>query len=282
MLISEVIEQIKNIYIGKDMEGKPIDEIKTRDKVLFGETDQECTGLVTTCYASIEVIKETIAKHANLIICHESAFWNRGADIRQLEDNSVYQEKIKLLNENGIAIWRNHDYIHSGMMIDGKPVDALFYGVMKKLEWDSYWAKDQGDALNYHFPNVSAQEIASHLISKLGLKGIRIIGNPTTCINKLRIPFHIMGGASDIQLIQQMEEKQLDALIAMELVDFTVSSYVRDSSQIGKPKVIFSVGHFNFEEPGMEYLLDYLPTTVQEAIPAYFVKSGDTFDYTLC
>lgn len=53
----------------------------------------------------------------------------------------------------------------------------------------------------------------------------------------------------------------------MELIDFTVSEYIRDSAMLGMPKAILAVGHFNTEEPGMEYMVHYIPEALSEAIP---------------
>ena len=60
MKISEVIAKMKAYHKGT-VNGVPIDESKTRDKVLYGNVDQECTGIVTTIYASVDVIREAIA-----------------------------------------------------------------------------------------------------------------------------------------------------------------------------------------------------------------------------
>lgn len=52
----------------------PIDPQTTRDQILFGDPNQECTGIVVICWANVYVIQAAIEKQANLIICHESLF----------------------------------------------------------------------------------------------------------------------------------------------------------------------------------------------------------------
>lgn len=59
MKIYEVIEKIKKYSRGIGEDGKKIDDEKTRDHVLYGTTDKECTGIVTTCFASVDVIKKS-------------------------------------------------------------------------------------------------------------------------------------------------------------------------------------------------------------------------------
>ena len=132
MKISEVIQKMKDYHRGT-VNGVAIDESTTRDKILFGNPDQECTGIVTTCYASVEVIRKARQLNANLIISHEALFWNHGDHTDWLEEteNKTYLEKKKLLEEGNLVVWRDHDYIHSGIPVHGEYVDGIFYGVMK-------------------------------------------------------------------------------------------------------------------------------------------------------
>lgn len=58
MFISEVIEAVKG-YCGNDdaFTHKPIEASSTRDQVLYGNVDQECTGIVTCIWATANVIR---------------------------------------------------------------------------------------------------------------------------------------------------------------------------------------------------------------------------------
>ncbi|MNJ49726.1 hypothetical protein D3C77_449740 [compost metagenome] len=76
-----------------------------------------------------------------------------------------------------------------------------------------------------------------------------------------------------------MDKMDIDALLAMELVDFSISEYVRDSSMLNRNKVIITVGHFNMEESGMKYMSTYIPIAIEENIPCHFIQSGDTYHY---
>lgn len=77
MTIQQAISNIKSYHKG-EIFGKPIDEEKTRDKVLYGDDGQELKGIVTTCFASVDVIRKAGEMGANLIISHEALFWNHG------------------------------------------------------------------------------------------------------------------------------------------------------------------------------------------------------------
>lgn len=72
MKISQVVDQIKKYHYGIDPSGQPIDPASTRDQILFGDGEAECTGIVTCIYASVNVIKQAREEGANLIVCHEA------------------------------------------------------------------------------------------------------------------------------------------------------------------------------------------------------------------
>src|SRR5205085_12466509 len=125
MLISSSLESFsegslagqKNITVGEIMDrfiievpGAPIEN--TVDTLKAGSRDIVVTGIVTTMFATLEVINKAIALGANFIIAHEPTFYNHRDDTDWLEGDKVYRHKAALLKQHGIAVWRNHDYIH--------------------------------------------------------------------------------------------------------------------------------------------------------------------------
>lgn len=279
MIIQDVIQRIKEYYAGVDFHGNAIGDVKTRDQVLYGDTKQECTGIVTTCYCSINVIKQAIEKKANLIICHESAFYNRGASTESMNRNKTLVEKKRLLEEFGIVVWRNHDYIHSGMKNDqGELTDGIFYGLMKILDWEKYLIAPIRTPMLFDIPETNTKELAALITDKLNLNGIKIIGNENATIKRVLIAEHIMG-ENDYRIIELIEEQNVDCVLAMECIDFTVASYIKDAAELEQSKVILAIGHFNLEEPGMNYFASLLPSILKEDICSEFVQSGDMYHF---
>lgn len=278
MLISEVIEKIKRYCRGYGI----IDESKTRDKILFGSTDKECTGIVVTCWASSDVIREAARLGANLIVCHEALFWNHGdhTDWLEEQENPVYLAKKKLLEKNGITVWRDHDYIHSGIPVNGIWTDGIFYGLAHQLGWTEHFETDASDPMSFVFDDPkTVREIADHLMGKLHLNGIKLIGDPAQPVRKVKIMMHLFGPDNDA--ITDVTQSNTDLMIAMEMVDFSLMEYVRDSGQLGYNKAILCPGHFNTEEPGMEYCLEYFPKILGPDLPVWFVPSSDNYKYLL-
>ena len=286
MQIAEIINNVKH-YCNGTLSGKAIDEVTTRDHVLWGSTKPECTGIVTTCFASVEVIRKAHKLGANLIICHEALFWNHGDHTDWLQNNETFQTKHSLLDEYGITVWRCHDYIHSGIPYRGSNewVDGIFQGLLYKLGWEQYLTTDGKAPVGSCFDLVFSKKqkvsnLAQYIKSTLGLNGIRVIGSINSDVSKVSLIMHIVG-EFDKQTINKFNDDKIECALAMELTDFTFNEYIRDSAQLGLNKAIICVGHFNMEEPGMEYTVTWLPRAINENIPISFVPSGDPFNYLI-
>ena len=276
MKIKEIIEIVKKNCKGYGV----IDEATTRDKVLYGDTDKECTGIVTTIYASVDVIRKAHELGANFIIAHESLFWNHGDHTDWLQENETFKLKKALLDETGITVWRDHDYIHSRLLHDGQWVDGIFYGLAYELGWLDYVACDIGTPMLFEIPETPTREVAQYLMEKMNLKGMKTMGDLDGTTKRIYIPMHIIG-PEDNKELAFIEENHVDTIMAMEITDFTVAIYMRDGAQLGLNKTILAVGHFNGEEPGMKWLAEkHLPTLLPD-LPITYVQAGDAYTMLL-
>ena len=287
MLISEVIQRVKDYSGGIDsFTGKPIDEETTRDKVLYGDTAQECTGIVTCIWPTVDIIKRARELGANCIISHEAIFWNHGDHQATVGDTAAFKAKKELLDDWGGAVWRCHDFIHSRVPIDTDRAmaDGIFYVLADKLGWLDYRVgDDRGFCLEYEIPETDATELARELVAKLDLNGTRITGDSHARVRRVRIPMHVTGEAkSDTHEINETDARGDDCLMTMEFIDFTTCEYIRDAGMLGQNKCAITIGHFNLEEPGMEYMVHWLPEALgTDAIPTTFVRMEDTYRYVV-
>ncbi|MCD8029087.1 MAG: Nif3-like dinuclear metal center hexameric protein [Erysipelotrichaceae bacterium] len=280
MKISEVISKMKAYHKG-EYNGIKIDDTTSRDQVLYGNPDKECTGIVTTCWATVDVICQAHKLGYNFIICHEALFWNHGDKTDWLinQNNITFAKKKKLLDETGIVVWRDHDYIHSGIPMGDSYVDGIFYGVAKKLGWEDYMM--DGNSLNmiFHIPATTARQVGQLMVEKYNLNGIKMMGDIDAKVKKVWMAAHVFGVAEDNNFITTADSEKIDLIIPLECVDFTFSEYVRDSGMLGISKAMVMPGHFNGEEPGMEYMLTYLNDALKEEIPSVFIQSGDMYHF---
>ena len=277
MTIQEIIDKICEFH-------PPLTRPDTVDVIKWGDPSAECTGVAVTCFASIEVIRRAVELGVNFIIVHEPTFFNDPEETGFLEGNAAYEEKRRLLDEKGIVIWRDHDHIH-GPGKPGMPAserkfpDMIFCGIMEELGWREYLTGSEKKPLEYRIPATTVEGLAKELMDKLNLNGIRIIGDKKAPVEKVFITEHIWGRGDDPK-IRYIEEGGFDAIIPLETVDWTILEYVIDSCAAGRPRAVLSMGHFNFEKPGMKYMADkWLPEILGGAVPVHFIPCADTYDY---
>jgi putative NIF3 family GTP cyclohydrolase 1 type 2 len=273
MRIREIIDRIIAFH-------PPISRPDSVDVVKYGDPDKECTGLVITCFASADVIRKTAALGANFIIVHEPTFYSDRDETDWLKGNRIFQEKKRLLDETGVVIWRDHDHIHGGKPGKNRPyMDGIFYGIMQELGWEPYHVNYPNMPLIYRLPPRTVKELARELIDKLHLNGMRVIGEMDAKVSTVFICEHIFGNNRDYEIVAQADADNIDVLIPLEIVDWTLSEYVRDSIQLGRPRAILNMGHYNLEEIGMKYMTKWLPEEIGSDIPIHYVQSGDGFQY---
>ncbi len=275
MKIIEVIEKIKEWH-------QPYEErLKTRDQYLCGDPEAECTGIAVTCCATLDVMQKAAEKGINLIISHEGISYNYEKLLKPEEyRNEVLLKKLEFAKEHGIVVWRDHDHMHgSGAPHETARIreDMIFYGTMKELGWEKYVVGDKKKPLWFNIPKTSARALAEEIKNAWHLNGLRVVGNLDAEIETVHFVEHVLGGEHDIRILDNAEKA--DALIPLEIVDYTLTSYVRDAAALGMNKVIFEMGHFNGEELGMRYLEKVLPEVFDNQLPVVYIQSGDTFQY---
>lgn len=259
-----------------------VDAAHTCDTIKCGDPSQECTGIVITCFASVEVIRKAAELGANLIITHEPTFYGDAEGSAWMENDQVFTAKKQLLEESGIVIWRDHDHVHGDPpmvpVAQRKSTDMIYYGIMRELEWEDYLIGHQRKPLWFDLPKQTVGALAKELCDKLQLHGMRIVGSTDAEISRVFICEHVTGRHDD-DIMRQAAEMNADVIIPLEIIDWTLSEYVRDSTQLGMPKAILEMGHFNFEEIGMKHMLRWLPDVIGTDIPMHYVQSGDSFNY---
>ena len=101
-------------------------------------------------------------------------------------------------------------------------------------------------------------------------------------MNIERVGVLVGGGSLGLGLeerpIQMMEQNNIDLLICGDIVEWTISSYVRDAVALGFNKGMLVLGHERSEEMGMKHLVEWLEDIVDD-IPVHFIDSKEPFEY---
>lgn len=277
MKIREILDKLIAIHA-------PLDRPEhTCDTVKCGDTERECTGVGITCYVSMDVIRQAKERGINLLITHECTFYNHEDSTEALVNDPVYQEKTAALADAGIVVWRYHDYAHGpggpGAAVHTQ-TDYIYYGIARELGWESYVRGEETKPVWFEIPKTTVPALARELMEKLDLTGLRIVGDENAEVSTVFLCEHVFGDRREGGDLLA-KAAQADVMIPLEIVDWSLSEYVRDAAQQGRGKAILEMGHFNLEELGMKHMTRWLPEVVGAEIPVEYLKSGDAFQYIL-
>jgi putative NIF3 family GTP cyclohydrolase 1 type 2 len=258
------VKQVMDLFI-KDVPGGAL--ANTVDTLKSGSPNTKVTGIVTTMFATIAVIRKTIDLGANFIIAHEPTFYNHADNTLWLKDDEVYQYKADLLKEHNIAVWRNHDYIHRLVP------DGVTMGVLAQLDWQKYADKTIPNILT--MPASSLKEIVAHAKATLHIEKVRYIGDPDqSCTRVLFMP----GAAGGQRQIESIAKVRPDVLLCGEMQEWETAEYVRDARAKGDKLSLVVLGHIASEEPGSEFMLSWLKKSVP-AIKSTHINCGNSLSF---
>ncbi len=242
LTVNQVIELIR-----KEIPGDVSDTV---DTLKSGSGDQVVTGIVTTMFATSAIIEKAAALKANFIIAHEPTFYNHLDNPEFVPGNQVVKEKQALLAKHGITVWRFHDYWHR------HNPDGILYGVLKTAGWLQY---NKNAEHYFEIPARTLGEIAADLKKKFNIDHLRVIGDLQSSCKRVGLLPGASGGEAQIGM---MEKNKPDVLIVGEASEWETPEYFRDARYFGKPVALIVLGHAMSEEPGMEYLADWLKPKV--------------------
>jgi putative NIF3 family GTP cyclohydrolase 1 type 2 len=244
---SWTVGEIIDLFL-KEIKGAPFP--KTVDTLKSGSRDNVVTGIVTTMFATIPVIKKAIAAKANFIIAHEPTFYNHLDDTDWLKDDKVYEYKAALLQNNNITVWRNHDYIHTHIP------DGVMDGVVERLGWKKYVKADDN---YFEVPQTTFKNILTDTKKKLGISNVRYIGDMDQKCTKVLVLPGAAGGRAQINSIRRYNP---DVVMIGELSEWETAEYVRDARAAGNNLSLIILGHADSEEPGSKFMVDWVKKNI--------------------
>ena len=238
------VGQIMDLFMN-EVPGGPIKD--TVDTLKAGNRDIKVTGIVTTMFATLEVIKKAIDQNANFIVAHEPTFYNHLDKTDWLENDGVYRYKAELLKKHNIAIWRNHDHIHRHFP------DGVKMGVITQLGWEKYF----DPTVNYLvvIPAMTLKELIEHIKQKSGMSTVRYIGDLSQPCKKILFNPGFNAGN---RIIPAIITEKPDVVLGGEVQEWEVPEYIRDARSTGQPISLVIMGHADSEEPGSEYMANWL------------------------
>ena len=237
----------------------------TGDVIRGGNPDTRVTGIITTMFPTMDILREAVARNCNLIISHEPLFYNSRDNTEQLANanDPVFLEKQKFINDNNLVVWRFHDYIHR------MNPDGIYVGMTDKLGWRNYMTDNS--YRRYRIPETTLQGLLSYLKQIFPETAFQVIGNPQMRVSNVAFSAGASGSASHINELRTHE-----VVIAGEVSQLETYEYVRDAVMQGRNKAIIFIGHNNSEEAGMDWTATWIRGFIPN-LPIHFVRSGSSF-----
>ena len=235
----------------------------TGDIIRGGNPETPITGIITTMFPTMDILKEAVARKCNLIISHEPLYFSSRENTALYGEDPVFLEKQKFINDNNLVVWRFHDYIHRM-----KP-DGIYIGMTDKFGWKEYMVDDSFS--KFKIPETTLENLLKDL--KLKFQGIafQVVGNPSMLVSNVAFSAGLSGTANHVTSLRTN-----DVVIAGEGSQIESYEYVRDAILQGKDKAIIFIGHGYSEEAGMNYAATWLRTFITN-MPIHFVESGSSY-----
>jgi putative NIF3 family GTP cyclohydrolase 1 type 2 len=257
MKAGEIVDRIK-----KNL-GAPWRDATYRDTFKSGGPDTEVTGIATTAFVTLDVIRKASAAGLNMIIPHEDTFWNDRDDTAILEKDALYAEKLALLQAKHIVVFRIHDHMHAQRPDFTYVGSARAIGLDPKLE-------DPPGSHRFVIPETTLGALASRIQKQAGARALRVVGDPNAKVSRIRLGVGYASppiNAPDVDVLVSGEQQESDGT-------FDSQPYAYDAAALGIAKGIILLGHTVSEEAGMQEMADWIKGFVPE-IPVQLVKAGE-------
>lgn len=258
--IRNIIETLKTPAISRE---------QTVDQLLYGNADTEVKQIAVAFLATTKVIEEAKRIGVNLIITHEGIYYSHFDKREMLKSDPVYLDKHRLIEESGIAIFRNHDHIH----LQG--TDGITKALIAALGWQNYEVESSFTSSILTINDMTVKDIIAHVKNQLGISRVRYIGNLDMICRRIGVLVGYRGSGESV--IPLVGSKDLDLIIYGEGPEWETPEYFRDAIEQGKNKALIVLGHAESEIPGMEYMASMLQEKYP-SIPVHFIKEDTVFD----
>jgi putative NIF3 family GTP cyclohydrolase 1 type 2 len=256
----QVIERIQK-QVGVPWREQTVDTFKA------GNPDVPITGIATTIMATYDVLQRAGKAGRNLVITHEPTFFGHFDRTEELEreGDRVLAAKQALIKKYNLVVWRFHDHWHM------RRPDGIVAGMTRALGWENH--KNPSDDRIFAIPPTTLAGLASQLKKRLGVKTMRMVGDPKMKVTKVGLAPGAGGFAAQRKLLQR---EDVEVLIYGEAPEWETALYGDDASAAGLNKALIILGHIPSEQAGMEECARWLQGFVSE-VPIQFIPAKEPF-----
>lgn len=255
----EIVERLRK-NVGVAWSERTVDTIKA------GDPDTPVTGIATTGFATLDVLRRAAASGKNFIVTHEPTFYNHADDTARLANDPVLTAKRAFIAERKLVVFRFHDHWHR------RSPDGIDEGMAAAMGWEAARVPGEGAPV-FRIPETTLRQLAAGLKERLGARTLRVVGDPELKASRVALVAGAPGSAAQIRALQRDD---IDVVLGGESPEWETAEYVRDAAAAGFRKGLILLGHASSEEEGMRRCAAWMKGFVPE-VPVEFIPSGEPF-----
>jgi putative NIF3 family GTP cyclohydrolase 1 type 2 len=237
----------------------------TVDTIKAGDPSTIVTGIVTCFTDSMDVLRQAVSLHANLIVTHEPTFYNHRDQATLFTNDPVYKEKLAYMRDNHLVVWRFHDQWHRRAP---EPMTEAFAAA---VGWQKY--QRANDPFSFTLPPTTVDALAQDLQQKLHARIVRVIGDPNLRVTGVA---YRPGASGEAAQITALERDDVQVLVAGESSEWEAVMYTQDAMQQHRPKALILLGHSTSETDGMQTAATWLRTLFPN-LPIQYISSAEPY-----
>ncbi|MEN6304183.1 MAG: Nif3-like dinuclear metal center hexameric protein [Armatimonadia bacterium] len=256
--IEQIVLEIAPLENG--IEGDP-------NGLLYGDPDQEITGLAVTWTTTVKVLRQAAASGLNFVLSHEHPFFASSPSswfaTYPTEERPHNIARRKAADDHKLVICRCHSNW------DGTAGQGVADSIANQLEF--------GDPIHeshfvrvYEIPRQTLAELAQWAKLRLGLPIVRIAGDLARTVEKVGIAYG--GLAQRYDYVDEFLMNGADAVIVGEAIDYSIRAAI--DAGIG----FIETSHVGSENPGMRNFARLLQERLPN-LPVEFIDAGHEWVY---
>jgi putative NIF3 family GTP cyclohydrolase 1 type 2 len=162
-----------------------------------------------------------------------------------------------------MASFHFHDHWHR------RSPDGIALGMARELGWDKF--VDPNNQRLFTMPETTLARLAKDMQAKLGIRTLRVIGDPQMAVRRVNASWGYAG-----QAIALASRSGTDVFVCGETREWELVEYVQDMIASGRKKAMIIMGHVVSEHSGMKYCAEWLKSFIPE-VPIEFIAAAEPF-----
>jgi putative NIF3 family GTP cyclohydrolase 1 type 2 len=240
----------------------------TVDGFLAGDPDREVRGVAVTMMATLDVLRDAVARGLDLVVTHEPLYFDHQGTLAatlEAEGDPVHAAKAAFVAEHGLVVLRLHDAWH-----DHRP-DGVSTGVARALGWLAHERPELPGV--YDLPPTTLGALAAHVADALGARALRYVGDPGREVSVVAVQPGFHGFEKNRPALAR---PVVDVLVIGEGHEWETGEYAVDAVAAGLAAGLVVVGHVPSEQEGMAEAARWLAELLPE-VPVELVATADPF-----